>query len=161
MTARQETHKIGIESICRYNLTRVGFPERATAVVRPVERVRMKKDLTVKFSSTEQKAARDGILFPLNAVDCAYAAGPISYVTTHLLEKLGYLAPNAFGGRTISPQVNELFSAALEIFKKGEQTEPGDYPYVGEVESLTGTYTVWISPNRTSGKHTLYLPEDC
>jgi hypothetical protein len=94
-------------------------------------------------------------------VDSAYATGPISYVTTSLLEQLGYLAPNAFGGRTISPQVSELFSAALAIFKKGERTEPGDYPYVGDVDSPTGTHTVWISPNRTSGKHTLYLPGDC
>jgi len=121
----------------------------------------MKKDFTVLFCSTDKKAARDGILFPLTAVDSAYATGPISYVTTNLLERLGYLAPNAFGGQTISPQVSELFYAALEIFKKGEQTEQGEYPYVGEVESPTGTHTVWISPNSTSGKHTLYLPEDC
>ena len=121
----------------------------------------MKKDFTVTFSSTDRKAVHDGILFPLTAVDSTYAACPISYVTTNLLEKLGYLAPNAFGGRTISPQVRELFSVALEIFKKSEQTEPGEYPYVGEVESPTGTHAVWISPNRTSGKHTLYLPEDC
>ena len=121
----------------------------------------MKKDFTVLFCSTDKKAARDGILFPLTAVDSAYATGPISYVTTNLLERLGYLAPNAFGGQTISPQVSELFYAALEIFKKCEQTEPGEYPYVGEVESPTGTHTVWISPNSTSGKHTLYLPEDC
>jgi hypothetical protein len=121
----------------------------------------MEKDFTVIFSSTDKKAIREGILFPLTAVDSAYATGPISYVTTNLLEQLGYLAPNAFGGQTISPEVSELFSAALEIFKKGEQTEPGDYPYVGDVESPTGTHTVWISPNSTSGKHTLYLPEDC
>jgi len=121
----------------------------------------MKKDFSVTFSCSDKQAARDGILFPLTAVDCAYAAGPISYVTTNLLERLGYLTPNAFGGRMISPQVSELFSAALEIFNKGEQTEPGDYPYVGEVESPTGTHTVWISPNRSPGKHTLYLPEDC
>ncbi len=121
----------------------------------------MKKDFTVIFSSTDQKAVRDGILFPLIEVDSAYRTAPISYVTTNLLKKLGYLVPNAFGGRTISPQVSELFSAALEIFKRGEQTEPGDYPYVGDVESPTGTHTVWISPNHTSGKHTLYLPEDC
>jgi hypothetical protein len=107
----------------------------------------MQKDFTVSFSSTDQQAVRDGILFPLTAVDSAHATGPISYVTTNLLEQLGYLAPNAFGGRTISPQVSELFSAALEIFKKGEQTEPGEYPYVGDVESSTGTHTVWISPN--------------
>jgi len=121
----------------------------------------MKKNFTVNFSSTDKRAVRDGILFPLTAVDSAYANGPISYVTTNLLEKLGYLAPNAFGGLTISPQVSELFSAALEIFKKSEQSEPGDYPYVGDVESPTGTHIVWISPNSTSGKHTLYLPEDC
>jgi hypothetical protein len=121
----------------------------------------MKKDFTVIFSSSDQQAARDGILFPLTAVDSAYATGPISYVTTNLLEQLGYLAPNAFGGRTISPQVSELFSAALEIFKTSEQIEPGDYPYVGDIESPAGTHTVWISPNRTPGKHTLYLPEDC
>ena len=120
----------------------------------------MRKEFIVVFSSTDQQAARDGILFPLTAVDSAYAAGPISYVTTNLLEQLGYLAPNAFGGRTISPQVSELFSAALAIFRKGEQTEPGDYPYVGDVESPTGTHTVWISPNSAAGKHTLYLPED-
>jgi hypothetical protein len=120
----------------------------------------MKKDFRVVFSSSDKKAARDGILFPLTAVDSAHATGPISYVTTNLLEKLGYLAPNAFGGRSISPQVSELFSAALEIFKKGEQTEAGEYPYVGDVESPAGTHTVWISPNSTSGKHTLYLPED-
>jgi hypothetical protein len=59
----------------------------------------------------------------MTAVNSAYAIGPISYVTTNLLEQLGYLVPNAFGGRSISPQVSELFSAALEIFKKGEQTE--------------------------------------
>ena len=121
----------------------------------------MRKEFIVVFSSTDQQAARDGILFPLTAVDSAYAAGPISYVTTNLLEQLGYLAPNAFGGQTISPKVSELFSAALEIFKKSEQSEPGDYPYVGDVESPTGTHIVWISPNSTSGKHTLYLPEDC
>lgn len=121
----------------------------------------MKKDFTVNFSSTDKHAARGGILFPLTSVNSAYATGPISYVTTNLLEQLGYLAPNAFGGRAISPQVSELFSAALKIFKKGEQTEPGDYPYVGDVESPTGTHTVWISPNSTAGKHTLYLPEDC
>ena len=120
----------------------------------------MRKEFVVTFSSTDKKAIRDGILFPLTAVSSAYAAGPISYVTTRLLEKLGYLAPNAFGGRAISPEVSELFAAALEIFKKSEQTEPGEYPYVGEVESPTGTHTVWISPNRTIGKHTLYLPED-
>jgi hypothetical protein len=121
----------------------------------------MKNELTVIFSSTDKQAVRDGILFPLTAVDSAYATSPISYVTTNLLVKLGYLGPNAFGGLIISPQVNELFSAALEIFKKCEQTEPGEYPYVGDVESSTGTHTVWISPNSTSGKHTLYLPEDC
>lgn len=120
----------------------------------------MKKDFIVTFSSTDKRAVRDGILFPLTAVDAAYATGPISYVTTNLLEQLGYLGPNAFGGRMISPQVSELFSAALDIFKRAEQTEPGDYPYVGDVESPTGTHTVYISPNRTSGKHTLYLPED-
>jgi hypothetical protein len=120
----------------------------------------MKKDFAVIFSSSDKQAARDGILFPLTAVDSAYATGPISYVTTNLLEHLGYLTPNAFGGRTISPQVSELFSAALEIFKKSERAEPGDYPYIGVVESPTGTHTVWISPNRTAGKHTLYLPED-
>jgi len=121
----------------------------------------MQKNFTVIFSSSDKKAARDGILFPLTAVDSAYATGPIRYVTTKLLEKLGYLGPNAFGGLSISPQVSELFFAALEIFKKGEQTEPGDYPYVGDVESPTGTHTVWISPNSTRGKHTLYLPEEC
>jgi hypothetical protein len=120
----------------------------------------MQKDFIIIFSSSDKKAARDGILFPLTAVDSAYASGPISYVTTNLLEQLGYLAPNAFGGRAISPQVSELFSAALKIFKKGEQTEQGDYPYVGDVESPTGTHTVWISPNSTSGKHTLYLQPD-
>ena len=124
-------------------------------------KVHMQKDFTVIFSSSDKKAARDGILFPLTAVDSAYATGPIKYVTTNLLEKLGYLGPNAFGGLLISPQVSQLFSAALEIFKKGEQTEKGDYPYVGDVESPTGTHTVWISPNSTRGKHTLYLPEDC
>ena len=121
----------------------------------------MDKEFTVLFSSTDKQAVRDGILFPLTAVDSSYATGPISYVTTNLLERLGYLAPNAFGGPTISPQVSELFSAALEIFKKGEQTEQGEYPYVGDVESPTGTHTVRISPNCTPGKHTLYLPEDC
>ena len=119
-----------------------------------------KKDFTVVFSTSDQKAARDGILFPLTAVDSAYDAGPITYVTTNLLEKLGYLAPNAFGGRTIDPQVGDLFSAALEIFRKGEQAEAGQYPYIGDVESPAGTHTVWISPNSTAGKHTLYLPED-
>jgi hypothetical protein len=122
--------------------------------------VHKKKDFTVVFSSSDQKAARDGILFPMTAVDPAYGAGPITYVTTSLLEKLGYLAPNAFGGRTIDPQVGDLFSAALEIFRKGEQAEPGQYPYIGDVESPSGTRTVWISPNSTAGKHTLYLPED-
>ncbi|MFO7707864.1 MAG: hypothetical protein R6V84_06800 [Desulfobacterales bacterium] len=121
----------------------------------------MKTDYTVMFSSSDKQAAREGILFPLSAVDSAYAACPISYVTTHLLEKLGYLAPNAFGGRSISPQVSELFSAALQLFRKSEQREPGDYPYAGKVESPAGTHTVWISPNSTAGKHTLYLPEDC
>jgi len=121
----------------------------------------MQKDFKVIFSSSDKKAARDGILFPLTAVDSAYATGPIKYVTTHLLEKLGYLGPNAFGGLSISPQVSQLFSAALEIFEKSEQTEKGDYPYVGDVESPTGTHTVRISPNSTRGKHTLYLPEDC
>jgi len=124
-------------------------------------KVHMQKDFTVIFSSSDKKAARDGILFPLTAVDSAYATGPIKYVTTNLLERLGYLGPNAFGGLSISPQVSQLFSAALEIFKKGEQTEKGDYPYVGDVESPTGTHTVWISPNSTRGKHTLYLPEEC
>jgi hypothetical protein len=124
-------------------------------------KVHMQKDFTVIFSSSDKKAARDGILFPLTAVDSAYATGPIKYVTTNLLERLGYLGPNAFGGLSISPQVSELFSAALEIFKKGEQTEKGDYPYVGDVESPTGTHTVCISPNSTRGKHTLYLPMDC
>jgi hypothetical protein len=121
----------------------------------------MQKDFKIIFSSSDKKAARDGILFPLTAVDSAYAAGPIKYVTTHLLEKLGYLGPNAFGGLSISPQVSQLFSAALEIFEKGERIEKGDYPYVGEVEAPTGTHTVRISPNSTRGKHTLYLPEDC
>jgi hypothetical protein len=121
----------------------------------------MKKDFTVVFCSNDKQAAHEGILFPLTAVDSAYATCPISYVTTSLLEQLGYLTPNAFGGRMISPQVSELLAAALEIFKKSEQTEPGDYPYVGEVDSPTGTHTVWISPNSTPGKHTLYLPEDC
>jgi len=121
----------------------------------------MDNEFTVIFSSNDKQAVRDGILFPLTAVDSAYATGPISYVTTNLLEKLGYLAPNAFGGLTISPQVSELFSAAFAIFKKGEQTEPGEYPYVGDVVSPTGSHVVWISPNSTLGKHTLYLPEDC
>jgi hypothetical protein len=120
----------------------------------------MHKEFIVTFSSSDKNAERDGILFPLTAVDSAYAAGPIRYVTTSLLEKLGYLAPNAFGGRAISPQVGELFAAALEIFNRCEKTEKGDYPYIGEVESPTGTHTVWISPNRARGKHTLYLPED-
>ena len=120
----------------------------------------MRKEYVVSFSSTDKKAVRDGILFPLSAVSSAYAAGPISYVTTRLLERLGYLAPNAFGGRAIAPEVSELFAAVLEIFEKSERTEPGEYPYVGEVESPNGTHTVWISPNRTIGKHTLYLPED-
>ena len=120
----------------------------------------MKKDFTVIFGTGDKQAAREGILFPLTAVDTAYASGPISYVTTNLLEKLGYLSPNAFGGRMISPQVGELFAAALAILEKSEQTEPGDYPYVGDIESPAGTHTVYISPNRTPGKHTLYLPED-
>jgi len=122
--------------------------------------MRMKKDLIIRFSSTDQQAVREGILYPLASVDASYAAGPISHVTMTLLEKLGYLAPNAFGGRTISPQVDELFRAALELFCKSERTEPGQYPYVGDVESPSGTCTVWISPNGTRGKHTLYLPED-
>ena len=121
----------------------------------------MKREFIVAFSSSDQQAARDGILFPLTEVDSGYATGPISYVTTNLLERMGYLAPNAFGGRTIDPEVDALFSAALEIFNKSEQVEPGEYPYVGEVESPTGTHTVWISPNSTPGKHTLHLPEDC
>jgi len=121
----------------------------------------MKTDFTVIFSSGDKQAARDGILFPLTAVDSAYAASPISYVTTSLLTQLGYLTPNAFGGRMISPQVSELFSAAIAIFEKSEQTEPGAYPYIGEVESPAGTRTVYISPNSIPGKHTLYLPEDC
>jgi hypothetical protein len=121
----------------------------------------MKRDFMVIFSCSDRQAARDGILFPLTAVDSAYATGPISYVTTSLLERLGFLTPNAFGGRMISPQVGELFSAALEIFRTHEKTEKGDYPYIGDVESPTGTHTVWISPNSTPGKHTLYLPEDC
>jgi hypothetical protein len=120
----------------------------------------MKKDFIVTFSTSDQKAVRDGILFRLTAVDTAYADGPINYVTMSLLEKLGYLVPNAFGGLMISPQVSELFAAALAIFEKGETTEPGDYPYVGEIESPTGAHTVYISPNRSFGKHTLYLPED-
>ena len=120
----------------------------------------MKKDFTVVFAPNDKKAVRDGILFPLTAVDSAYAAGPINYVTMNLLEKLGYLTPNAFGGRMISPQISDLFSSALEIFRKSERTEPGEYPYVGDVDSPTGTHTVWISPGRIAGKHTLYLPED-
>ena len=40
----------------------------------------MQKNFTVIFSSSDKKAARDGILFPLTAVDTAYATGPISYV---------------------------------------------------------------------------------
>jgi hypothetical protein len=120
----------------------------------------MKKQLAVLFSSSDKKALREGILFPLTAVNSAYAAGPISCVTTNLLEKLGYLVPNAFGGRMISPQVSDLFDAALQIYERSEQTEPGDYPYTGEVQSPTGSHTVWISPNSTPGKHTLYLPED-
>jgi hypothetical protein len=134
-------------------------PEPAAAS--PVKRAHMEKDFTVCFASTDKQAARDGTLFALTAVDSAYATGPINYVTTNLLEQLGYLGPNAFGGLTISPQVSDLFAAALEIFKQGEQTEPGEYPYVGKVESPTGIHTVWISPNSTPGKHTLYLPEDC
>jgi len=118
----------------------------------------MKSEFIVTFSSSDQQAVREGILFPLSEVAAAYAAGPISHVTTSLLEQLGYLAPNAFGGRTIDPEVDALFSAALEMFNKSERTEPGDYPYVGEIESPTGTHTVWISPNSTPGKHTLYLP---
>jgi hypothetical protein len=125
-----------------------------------LERKRMKSEFAAMFSSSDQQAVREGILFPLTEVDAAYAAGPISHVTTSLLEQLGYLAPNAFGGRTIDPEVDAFFSAALEIFNKSEQTEPGDYPYVGEIESPTGTHTVWISPNGTPGKHTLYLPGD-
>jgi len=121
----------------------------------------MKSEFIVTFSSSDQQAARDGILFALTEVDSAYATAPISHVTTNLLEQLGYLAPNAFGGRTIDPEVDELFSAAIEIFNKSEQAGPGEYPYVGEVESPTGTHTVWISPNSTAGKHTLHLPEDC
>lgn len=120
----------------------------------------MKSEFAVMFSFSDQQAVRDGILFPLAEVDAAYAAGPISYVTTSLLEHLGYLAPNAFGGRTIDPQVDELFAAALRIFERSERTEPGEYPYVGEIDSPTGTHTVWISPNSTPGKHTLYLPGD-
>ncbi len=123
--------------------------------------MRMKTDFIVTFSSSDQKAAHDGILFPLTAVDLAYATGPISYVTTNLLKKLGYITPNAFGGQIISPQVSELFSAALEIFRKSEETERGEFPYIGDIESPAGTHTVWISPNSTPGKHTLYLPEDC
>jgi hypothetical protein len=119
----------------------------------------MEKDFTVCFSSSDKQAVRDGILFPLASVEAAYENGPISHVTINLLEQLGYLGPNAFGGRMISPQVGELFAAALEIFRKSEQVEAGDYPYVGDVESPAGTRTVWISPN-TSGKHTLYLPEE-
>jgi hypothetical protein len=83
--------------------------------------MRMRKEFVVTFSSTDKKAIRDGILFQLTAVNPAYGAGPIRYMTTHLLERLGYLAPNAFGGRAISPEVSELFAAALEIFKKSEQ----------------------------------------
>ena len=120
----------------------------------------MKKDFTVVFAPNDKKAVRDGILFPLTAVDPAYAAGPINYVTMNLLEKLGYLTPNAFGGRMLSPQVGDLFSAALAIFRKSERTEPGEYPYVGDIDSPTGIHTVWISPGRIAGKHTLYLPED-
>jgi hypothetical protein len=122
--------------------------------------MRMKDDFIIKFSSTEKQAARDGILFPLTSVDPAYAAGPIDYVTTNLLERLGYLTPNAFGGRMISAQVGELFTAALGIFERSEKTEQGEYPYVGEVESPTGTHLIRISPNSTPGKHTLYLPEE-
>ena len=120
----------------------------------------MKSEFMVTFSTSDQQAVREGILFPLTEVDSAYASGPISHVTTGLLERLGYLAPNAFGGRTIDPQVDELFAAALRIFERSERTEPGEYPYVGEIESPTGIHTVWISPNSTPGKHTLYLPGD-
>ena len=122
--------------------------------------MRTRKDYIVTFSSSDKKALRDGILFPLTSVNPVHSAGPISYVTTRLLEKLGYLAPNAFGGLTISPQVGELFAAALAIFTQSEQTEKGQYPYIGEVESPSGKHTVYISPNRVKGKHTLYLPED-
>jgi hypothetical protein len=119
-----------------------------------------RKDYIVTFSSSDKAAVREGILFPLRTVNPSYTAGPIRYVTTHLLEKLGYLTPNAFGGQMIHPQVGELFSAAFELFKRGEAAEKGQYPYVGEVESPTGTHTVYISPIRAAGKHTLYLPED-
>ena len=91
----------------------------------------MKSEFIVTFSSSDQQAARDGILFALTEVDSAYATGPISHVTTNLLEQMGYLAPNAFGGRTIDPEVDELFSAALEIFNKSEQAGLGRIPYVG------------------------------
>jgi hypothetical protein len=120
----------------------------------------MKTDFKVYFGASDKQAAREGILFPLESVDAAYADGPITYVTTSLLEKTGYLTPNAFGGRMISAQVGDLFSAALAIFRASERTERGEYPYVGEIESPTGTHTVWISPNGTAGKHTLYLPGD-
>ncbi|MCU0590884.1 MAG: hypothetical protein MUC57_05355 [Desulfobacterales bacterium] len=122
--------------------------------------MRTGKDYIVTFSSSEKKAVRDGILFALTSVNPAYAAGPISHVTTRLLEKLGYLVPNAFGGLIISPQVADLFVAALAIFQESEQREKGEYPYVGEVESPSGKHTVYISPNRIKGKHTLYLPEE-
>ena len=68
----------------------------------------MKSEFIVTFSSSDQQAARDGILFALTEVDSASAPGPISHVTTNLLEQLGYLAPNAFGGRTIDPEVDAL-----------------------------------------------------
>lgn len=122
--------------------------------------MRTAKDYIVTFSSSDKKAVRDGILFPLSSVNPAYADGPISHATTRLLEKLGYLVPNAFGGLMISPQVDDLFRAALAIFKASEQREKGEYPYVGEVESPSGRHTVYISPNRAKGKHSLYLPEE-
>jgi len=121
----------------------------------------MQKDFTVIFSSINKKAARDGILFPLTAVDSAYATGPISYVTTKLLEQLGYLTPNAFGGLSISPQVSEQFLQHSKSSRRVNKQNRATTPYVGNVETPTGTHTVWISPNSTCGKHTLYLPEEC
>ncbi|MCK7511493.1 MAG: hypothetical protein MZV70_50575 [Desulfobacterales bacterium] len=53
-----------------------------------------------------------------------------------------------------------IFLRARNLQERANKLNRATTPYVGDVESPTGTHTVWISPNSTCGKHTSTVAED-
>lgn len=105
---------------------------------------------------TINQATDDGILLKVTSVIPEYA-GPISHITTNLLDSCGY-RPD---GVIIYQNARDLLIQSHEIIRKqSETTQKFKCFYVGEIELPSGEIqTVFIEMNELS-QFTVLLPED-